>query len=64
MDALVDALDKVIINTEKLAVICATAAAGQATILKYYAKTDDNIMIRIGMGTSAVSYLLLALILL
>ncbi|KAF9024495.1 hypothetical protein BDZ89DRAFT_909560, partial [Hymenopellis radicata] len=49
MDALVDALDKVIIDTKKLAVIRAAAAAGRATILKYYAKTDDNIMIRIGM---------------
>ncbi|KAF9006398.1 hypothetical protein BDZ89DRAFT_898667, partial [Hymenopellis radicata] len=49
MDTLADNLDKVIIDTDKLPVIRAAAACGRATILKYYAKTDENIMMHISM---------------
>ncbi|KAF9018888.1 hypothetical protein BDZ89DRAFT_914057, partial [Hymenopellis radicata] len=48
-DKLVDELDAIIKNKSNHAVVRAGAARGRAHVLKYYAKTDNNRVVRIAM---------------
>lgn len=59
-DRLVDKLDIIITDHNVPSVVRAAAARGRQHILKYYARTDRNKVIRIAMGAYSVFFFFLA----